>query len=1137
MSDDRALKSWVSDQLHGLLGFAEGNLASYVVGLGTSRRERPFPRRRGNGPALVPRRVSLASATSDPRPAPCRPCLSPAPPRSAGKKASNASALTAQLVSQGLPDTPATRAFAASLIERVPGAGGGGRSAPSEYKRDEREAAALAAKNRSYAMLEDDDEDARAGPSEARESGAAKEPRRSRVKEKHGKRLRGRREDDASDSEDKPSGSERNFGDEDAETRAAREKEEARAADLEERDAFADRLRRRDEQRTKRFAASDEDALKNKDSAALQSSLPYLRKVSREEYLRKREAQKLEELKESLEDEKLLFNGVELSEKEKRDIAYRRRVYELATAQIRDIDTIMEDRYRLPSSYDENGKAGQDERLNAAVRRYKDPDGDDANPNAEQERWEKHQIAKVTTSYGAKDGWKAAKQYEYVFEDQIAFVEDEVLGGTLGDDSDSDESDSDGYDSKSGRRERKKRRRAGSSKDVRDAERALTLQKKQDALLSEREAMAKTRASLPIYPYREDLIRAVEDHQVVVIVGETGSGKTTQIPQYMWEAGFAKEGQKIGCTQPRLVAAMSVSARVAEEAGVKLGNEVGYSIRFEDCTSEKTKLKYMTDGMLLREFLGEPDLASYAVMMVDEAHERTLHTDILFGLVKDIARFRPEIKLLISSATLDAEKFSEYFDFAPIFRIPGRRYPVDILYTKQPEADFLDAAVVTVLQIHVTQPPGDILVFCTGQEEIETAEETIKTRVRSMGGKVPELVVAPIYASLPSDLQARIFEPPPPGGRKVVLATNIAETSLTIYGIKYVIDPGFCKQKSYNPRTGMESLMVTPTSQASALQRAGRAGRTAPGKCFRLYTAWSFQNELDANTVPEIKRTNLGNVVLMLKSLGINDLMHLDFMDAPPAETLLRALEQLYALGALNDRGELTKLGRRMAEFPLDPMLSKTLVAADTYGCSEHVATICCMLSSGNTIFYRPKDKIQLADHAHQAFHAGAVGDHVALLNVYTQWAESDFSAQWCYENFVQVRSMKRARDIRDQLVGLLERVEIELKSDGKNLDGVKKCVTAGFFYHAAKLQKNGSYRTVKNPQTVSIHPSSGLAKELPRWVVYHELVFTTKEYMRQVIEIKPEWLVEIAPHYYKRKEIDDGANAKMPVGKGKAGL
>jgi pre-mRNA-splicing factor ATP-dependent RNA helicase DHX16 len=223
-----------------------------------------------------------------------------------------------------------------------------------------------------------------------------------------------------------------------------------------------------------------------------------------------------------------------------------------------------------------------------------------------------------------------------------------------------------------------------------------------------------------------------------------------------------------------------------------------------------------------------------------------------------------------------------------------------------------------------------------------------------------------------------------------------------------------------------------------------------------------------------------------------------------------------------------------MAEFPLDPMLSKTLVASDKYGCSEEVATICCMLSSGNTIFYRPKDKIQLADHAHQAFHIGNVGDHLALLNVYNQWADTDYSTQWCYENFVQVRSMKRARDIRDQLLGLLERVEIDLVSDRGALDSIRKCITAGFFYHTAKLQKNGSYRTVKNPQTVNIHPSSGLVKELPRWVVYFELVFTTKEYMRQVIEIEPKWLMEIAPHYYKKSEIE-AEMAKQPKAVGKA--
>ena len=429
-----------------------------------------------------------------------------------------------------------------------------------------------------------------------------------------------------------------------------------------------------------------------------------------------------------------------------------------------------------------------------------------------------------------------------------------------------------------------------------------------------------------------------------------------------------------------------------------------------------------------------------------------------------------------------------------------------------------------------------MLVFYTGQEEIEAAEEILKQRTRGAGSKIKEMIICPIYANLPSDLQARIFEPTPEGARKVVLATNIAETSLTIDGIKYVIDPGFCKQKSYNPRSGMESLIVTPVSKASALQRAGRAGRTSAGETYRLYTKWSYEHELEDGNVPEIQRTNLGNVVLMLKSLGINDLLNFDFMDPPPAETLLRALEQLYALGALNDRGELTKLGRRMAEFPLEPMLSKMIVASDKYGCSEEITTVCAMLSCGSAVFYRPKDKAVHADAAHANFHRGGVGDHIALLNVYNGWAETEFSTQWCYENYCQVRTMKRARDIREQLLGLLERTEIELKSNAGEVDVVKKCITAGFFYHTAKLQKNGSYKTVKNPQTVHIHPSSGLAKGLPRWIVYFELVFTSKEYMRQCIEIKPEWLIEIAPHYYKRTElVTEGP--KMPKAAGRAAL
>lgn len=350
-----------------------------------------------------------------------------------------------------------------------------------------------------------------------------------------------------------------------------------------------------------------------------------------------------------------------------------------------------------------------------------------------------------------------------------------------------------------------------------------------------------------------------------------------------------------------------------------------------------------------------------------------------------------------------------------------------------------------------------------------------------------------------------------------------------------VIDPGFAKQNNFNSRTGMETLMVVPISKASANQRAGRAGRVAAGKCFRLYTAWAYKHELEENTVPEIQRINLGNAVLMLKALGINDLLHFDFLDPPPHETLVLALEQLYALGALNHHGELTKMGRRMAEFPVDPMLAKMLLASEKYKCSEEIVTIASMLSVGSAIFYRPKDKIIHADTARKNFN-DMHGDHLSLLKVYNQWAESDYSTQWCYENFIQYRSMKRARDVREQLVNLMQRVEIDMVSSASESMNIRKAVTAGYFYHIAKLSKGGNYKTAKHNQTVMIHPNSALFEELPRWVLYHELVFTTKEFMRQVIEIESKWLLEVAPHYYKPKELEDSTNKKMPKVVGRSG-
>lgn len=636
------------------------------------------------------------------------------------------------------------------------------------------------------------------------------------------------------------------------------------------------------------------------------------------------------------------------------------------------------------------------------------------------------------------------------------------------------------------------------------------------------------RESLPIFKLREQLVQAVRDNQVLVVVGDTGSGKTTQMTQYLAEEGFADYG-KIGCTQPRRVAAMSVSKRVAEEVGCRLGQEVGYTIRFEDCTGPETRIKYMTDGMLQRECLVDPDMRNYSVIILDEAHERTIATDVLFGLLKsacphlidilltsdtETMKRRPDLKFIVTSATLDAEKFSTYFNGCPIFTIPGRTFPYEIMYTKEPESDYMEASLITVMQIHLSEPPGDVLLFLTGQEEIDTAAEILYERMKALGNQVPELIILPVYSSLPSEMQSRIFEPAPPGARKVVIATNIAETSITIDGIYYVVDPGFVKQNAYDPRLGMDSLVVTPISQAQARQRAGRAGRTGPGKCYRLYTEAAFRNEMLPNTVPDIQRQNLSHTILQLKAMGINDLLGFDFMDPPPAQTMITALESLYALSALDDEGLLTRLGRKMADFPMDPSRAKMLIASVDLECSKEILTIVAMLEAQN-VFYRPKEKQQQADAKKAKFHQPE-GDHLTLLAVYNGWEGSRFSNPWCFENFIQARTIKRAADVRKQLVAIMDRYHHEVISCGKNYNRVRRAITAGFFRHAAKKDPTEGYKTLVEGTPVAIHPSSSLFNRSPEWVIYHELVLTSREYMREIITIEPKWLTEVAPTFFK---------------------
>jgi ATP-dependent RNA helicase DHX8/PRP22 len=593
--------------------------------------------------------------------------------------------------------------------------------------------------------------------------------------------------------------------------------------------------------------------------------------------------------------------------------------------------------------------------------------------------------------------------------------------------------------------------------------------------------------------------------------------------QYMVEMGITKQGM-VGCTQPRRVAAVSVAKRVAEEYGCALGEQVGYSIRFEDVTSKDTIIKYMTDGMLMREYLADNDLTRYSALMLDEAHERTIHTDVLFGLLKDLCRRRPDLKIIVTSATLNAEKFSSYFSDSPIFTIPGRTFPVEIMYVREPEPDYLEAAIITVMQIHLDQPAGDILVFLTGQEEIDTCCETLYTRMEALKDLAPELIILPVYSALPSEIQSRIFEPAPAGTRKCVVATNIAEASLTIDGIYYVVDPGFSKQKVYNPKLGMDSLVVTPISQASAKQRAGRAGRTGPGKCYRLYTEPAFKNEMMATNVPEIQRTNLGNVVLQLKAMGIN-ILGFDFMDPPPVATLIGALESLHALGALDEEGLLTRLGRKMAEFPLDPNLSKMLILSVDLGCSDEILTITAMLSVENP-FFRPRDKQAQADMKKAKFHQNE-GDHLTLLAVYKGWEGSKFSNPWCFDNFIQARSMRRAQDVRKQLVTIMDRYRLDLISAGKNYKIICKAICAGFFAHAAKKDPQEGYRTLVDQTPVYIHPSSALFQKNPEYVIYQELVLTTKEYMRNIMVIDAKWLVELAPAFYRQADANKITKAK----------
>ncbi|KAL5179263.1 Pre-mRNA-splicing factor ATP-dependent RNA helicase DEAH10 [Glycine soja] len=676
-----------------------------------------------------------------------------------------------------------------------------------------------------------------------------------------------------------------------------------------------------------------------------------------------------------------------------------------------------------------------------------------------------------------------------------------------------------------------------------------------------RQKIIQQRKSLPIAPVEKRLVEEVRKHDVLIIVGETGSGKTTQIPQFLFDAGFCCDGRVIGITQPRRVAAVTVAKRVAEECGVELGQKVGYSVRFDDATSGLTRIKYMTDGLLLREALLDPYLSKYSVIIVDEAHERTVHTDVLMGLLKSVQLARSSsvsggqglnfgnknmnklfekendqsgiflkkprhekyapLKLIIMSASLDARAFSEYFGGAKAVHIQGRQFPVDIFYTRDAETDYLDASLITIFQIHLEEGPGDILVFLTGQEEIESVERLISEKLPQLPQESQKLLVVPIFAALPSEQQMRVFAPSPSGFRKVILATNIAETSVTIPGIKYVIDPGFVKARSYDPGKGMESLIIIPTSKSQALQRSGRAGREGPGKCFRLYPEREFE-KLEDSTMPEIKRCNLSNVILQLKALGVDDILGFDFIDKPSRAAIIKSLEQLFLLGALTDECQLSDpVGHQMARLPLDPLYSKALILASQFNCLEEMLITVALLSV-ESIFYSPRDKLEEARTATKCF-SSPVGDHITLINVYR--ASNDFLEKrsmemnmaktekvyrkWCKENFINSRSLRHARDIHRQIQGHVEQMGLNLSSCGDDMLQFCRCLAASFFINAAVKQPDGTYRALASGQMVQIHPSSVLFRQKPECVIFNELVQTNHKYVRNLTRVDYLWLLD----------------------------
>ena len=622
-------------------------------------------------------------------------------------------------------------------------------------------------------------------------------------------------------------------------------------------------------------------------------------------------------------------------------------------------------------------------------------------------------------------------------------------------------------------------------------------------------------AELPVAAHREAILQAIRSSQVVLVQADTGSGKTTQLPKMLLELGFGVAGE-IAHTQPRRIAARATALRIAHELGVPLGTVVGFQVRFDDRSDETTRLRVMTDGVLLAQLAADPWLRRYDAIVIDEVHERSLNVDFLLGSLRRILPRRPELRLVLASATLEADRLSAAFGDAPVLSVPGRLFPVEVRWQPTPDGEPADAQqVADAVEACLREGPGDVLAFLPGEREILETAEILRGRPAAA-----ECEVAPLYGRLGDTDQDRAIGTCP--RRRVTLATNIAETSLTVPGIRWVVDAGQVRMSRWSAKARVQRLLIEPASKASLEQRKGRAGRVAAGTCVRLFSETDFAQRADAAT-PEILRSNLAGVVLRMKDLGLGDPSQFPFIDPPGERRLLEAEETLREISAIDRRGDLTRLGRQMARLPVDPRVARVLLEGVKQECGAATLTVAAWLSSVDPR-ERPGERAQEADLAHAPFRDGE-GDLIGALRLWQAWREAQATLgssalkRWCRERLLSHRRLREWSDVRRQLERLLrERLELDPGEDhgAWRSAPVHRAVLAGFATQAAVKGRDAQYR-LPDGSLFTLHPRSGLARAQPPWVVALEIVDTGRRQARVAARIQPNWVEHAVPHLVKR--------------------